>query len=223
MQGAGDAAGDAVQLDADEALPGRGMAHELAGAAAGLEDGGVLGHAEAGQGGCMAVMTTGEVKNWLNTVRRARIVFRRGQQGFELVAEGLPAGILVAAGHRVGEDRQGHRPEAAEAGKYAPFIGSGGTLLPLDGLQRPDGGDDVAGFGFLAAGDAGRWGGRVGSFHGGVSSCRFRPRQPGPFAGATDRRLSRARLPRRHRAARCRPQRRRARQVAALAGRRFAT
>ena len=39
-----------VQLDADEAHALGGQAHEIAGAAAGFQDGGVLGHAEAGEG-----------------------------------------------------------------------------------------------------------------------------------------------------------------------------
>jgi hypothetical protein len=32
------------------------------------------------------------------------------------------------------------------------FLGSGGPLLLLNGLQGADGGEDVAGFGFLATG-----------------------------------------------------------------------
>ena len=44
----GDAAGDGVQLDADEAHPFLALAHEIAGAAAGLQDRGVVGHAQAG-------------------------------------------------------------------------------------------------------------------------------------------------------------------------------
>ena len=53
-------------------MPGRGVAHEVAGAAARFEHRGVIGHAEAGRiASCMACMTIGEVKNWLNAVRRA--------------------------------------------------------------------------------------------------------------------------------------------------------
>ena len=50
VQRPGDAAGDAVQLDADEAHARRGMAHEIADAAARFQHGGVAGHAEAGEG-----------------------------------------------------------------------------------------------------------------------------------------------------------------------------
>ena len=53
----------------------------------------------------------------------------------QLVAQGLPAGVLVAAGDGIGEQRQGHGPEAAEAGKHLPFIGSGRSVLPLDGCR----------------------------------------------------------------------------------------
>ena len=81
------------------------------------------------------------------------------------------AGILVAAGDRVGEDREGDRPEAGEAGKRLPLLGRGGPLLLLDALEGADGGEDVAGFRFFAAGNDGRcvWravfrtgGGRIG-------------------------------------------------------------
>ena len=47
MKGFGDAAGDAVQLDADKPHPFRGLAHEVPDAAAGLQDGGIGPHAEA--------------------------------------------------------------------------------------------------------------------------------------------------------------------------------
>ena len=81
------------------------------------------------------------------------IVFVGREQRFELVAERLPAGVLVAAGDGIGKDRQGHGPEAAEAGECCLLVGRGPALLLLDGLQRADGGDDVAGLGFLASGD----------------------------------------------------------------------
>ena len=44
----GDAAGNGVEFDADEAHPFLALAHEIAGAAAGLQDGGILGYAQAG-------------------------------------------------------------------------------------------------------------------------------------------------------------------------------
>ena len=75
------------------------------------------------------------------------------KQRLQLLAEGLPAGILVAAGDRVGEYREGDRPEAGEAGERLLLFRRGGPLLLLDVLDGADGGEDVAGFGFFAAGD----------------------------------------------------------------------
>ena len=43
----GDAAGNRVQLDADEAHPFLALAHEIADAAAGLQDRGIVGHSQA--------------------------------------------------------------------------------------------------------------------------------------------------------------------------------
>ena len=50
VQGSGDAAGDLVQLDADEAEVAGGVAEEVAGAAARLQDGGPVRDPEAVQG-----------------------------------------------------------------------------------------------------------------------------------------------------------------------------
>ena len=47
VQGTGDAAGDGIQLHADEPHALGGVRHEIARAATGLEHGGVAGHAEA--------------------------------------------------------------------------------------------------------------------------------------------------------------------------------
>src|SRR5262245_27660792 len=50
VEGTGDAAGDQVQLDADETHAIGGLAHETAGATAGLQDQPVGGDTEAGDG-----------------------------------------------------------------------------------------------------------------------------------------------------------------------------
>jgi hypothetical protein len=68
----------------------------------------------------------------------------------------LPAGVLVAAGDRVGEDREGNRTETGEAGEDLFFLGGGSPLLALDGFKRADSGDEIAALRFLAAGDEGR-------------------------------------------------------------------
>ena len=85
-------------------------------------------------------------------------VVLRCQEGLELVPQLLPAGVFVVAGDRVREDAQGHRAEAGEAGEHGALLGSRGPLGLLDGLERADRRQDGAGFGFLAAGGAGRVG-----------------------------------------------------------------
>ena len=155
----------------------------------------------------MAAMTVGEVKNWLKVVRLRRIVFLGRQQGFAARRRGpasrRPCNWPVTGS---GKMRQGHGPEAAEAGEYAPFIGSGRPLLPLDGLQRADGGDDVAGLGFFAAGDDGRCGGRVGSFHGVISSLASAGPASRGLSERPDRRRDGLFAHRLHQCGRCPPQ-----------------
>ena len=153
VEGLGDAAGDGIQLDADEAHPFAALAHEIAGAAAGFQDGGVAGHAQAGD---RLVDGGDDGRRRVEGVEGGAlgaVVFLGRQQRLQLLAEGLPAGILVAAGDRVGENREGDRPEAGEAGERLLLLGRGGPLLLLDAFQGADGGEDVAGLGFFAAGD----------------------------------------------------------------------
>ena len=50
MECPGDPARDGVQFNADEAMSRLALAHEVAGAASRLQDGGVGGHAQAGDG-----------------------------------------------------------------------------------------------------------------------------------------------------------------------------
>ncbi len=155
VQGTGDAARHGIQLDADEPHASRGLGHEVADAAAGFEHRGPVGHAEAGQGGVHGRHDDGRGEELAERRPLGRIVLLFGEQGFELVAEGLPA-VLVAAGDRVGEQRQRHRPEAAEAGERIPFLVGRRAVLPLDVLQGADGGEEVAGLGLLAGGEGGR-------------------------------------------------------------------
>jgi hypothetical protein len=65
----------------------------------------------------------------------------------------LPAGILVFSRYRIGENREGDRPEAGEAGKRLLLLSRGGPLFLLDVLDGADGGDDVACLGFFATCD----------------------------------------------------------------------
>jgi hypothetical protein len=99
----------------------------------------------------MARMTVDRVKGVEGGALGA-VVFVGRQQRLQLVAEDLPAGVLVRASHRIGEDRQSHRPESAEAGEDAPLALGGGAVIVLEGFQSADGGDDVSGLGLLAGG-----------------------------------------------------------------------
>ena len=111
------------------------MAHEIAGAAAGFQDRGVAGHAQAGD---RLVDGSDDGRRRIEGVEGGAfgaVVFLGRKQRFQLLADGLPAGILVTAGDRIGENRQGHRPEAGEAGERLFFLGGGGPLLLLDGFQ----------------------------------------------------------------------------------------
>jgi len=84
------------------------------------------------------------------------VIFRRVEQGFQLLTQGLPAGILVTAGKRIGEDRKGNRSETGEAGERLFFLRRGKSLFLLYFLEGADGGDYVAGFSLFAAGDGNR-------------------------------------------------------------------
>ncbi|HWY87059.1 MAG TPA: hypothetical protein VNX28_10060 [Gemmataceae bacterium] len=81
------------------------------------------------------------------------VVFFSCKQRLQLLANGVPAGILVTASDRIGENREGNGAKAAEAGKRLLLLGGGGTLLSLNTLEGANGGENVAGFGFFAAGD----------------------------------------------------------------------
>jgi hypothetical protein len=63
----------------------------------------------------------------------------------------LPGVILVAAGERVGEDREGDRPESREAGEYQSLFGSGGPPLLFNPFEGTNRGEDVADLGLFAA------------------------------------------------------------------------
>ena len=70
----------------------------------------------------------------------------------QLLAQGLPGGVLVAAGHRVGKDREGDGSEAPEASECLPLVRRGRPPFVLEVLERADGGEDVSGLRLLAAG-----------------------------------------------------------------------
>ena len=111
MERPGDAAGDAVQLDADEAHVLPGHAHEIADAAAWFEDRGVCWERQAGDG---LVHGGDDGRRGVEGVEGGAlgaVVFLGRKQRLQFFAQCLPAGILVAAGDRVGENRQGDGPK----------------------------------------------------------------------------------------------------------------
>ena len=144
------------------------MGQEVPDAAAGLQHGGIGGHAQACQGRVHRLHDHRRgVEGGKGRAPGAGVVLGR-QEGLELVPQLLPAGVFVVAGDRVGEDAQGHRAEAGEAGEHGALLGGGGPLGLLDGLERADRGQDGAGFGFVAAGGAER----VGAPAGGMAPLR---------------------------------------------------
>ena len=93
------------------------LAHEIAGAAAGFQDRGVVGHAQPGDG---LVHGGDDGRRRVEGVEGGAlgaVVFLGREQRLQFLAQGLPAGILVSAGDRIGKDRQGDRAEAGEAGE----------------------------------------------------------------------------------------------------------
>ena len=118
VEHAGDAAGEAVQLDADEAHARGGQGQEVADAAARLQHGRVAGHAQACEGLVHRPDDDGRgVEGGEGGALGAGVLLGREERP-QLLAQRLPGRVLVAAGDRVGKDRQGHRAEAGEAGEH---------------------------------------------------------------------------------------------------------
>ena len=73
----------------------------------------------------------------------------------ERLTQGLPGGVLVAAGDGVGKDREGDRPETPEAQECLPLVRRRWPPFVLEVLERPDRVEDVFGLRLLAAGEGG--------------------------------------------------------------------
>ena len=117
----GDAAGDAIQLDADESRPFPALAHEIADAAAGFQDRGVAGNAQAGDS---LVHGSDDGRGRIEGVEGGAfdaVVFRGRKQRFQLLAQGLPAGILVTAGNGIWENRRGRPARSRRSGQAFVF------------------------------------------------------------------------------------------------------
>ena len=188
VEGLGDSSRDAVELDADEPHAFGCPGQEIAAAAPGLEDRRVPRHAQAEEG---LVHRGNDGLRGVEGVERGasgtRVLFG-GEEGDELLAQGLPGGALVAFGDRVGEEREGDRPEAPESGKRPPFGLGRPSLLTLDRCERADGFQDILGLGLLARGRGGLGPGPVFSDLGDRSpvDCRFRRRTRGDRRGRSD-------------------------------------
>ena len=81
------------------------------------------------------------------------VVFLGREQRLQFLAEGLPAGVLVRPVTGSGKIERATGPKPAKRASVCFSSGGGGPLLLLDGLEGADGGEDVAGLGFFAAGD----------------------------------------------------------------------
>ena len=142
---------DGIHFNADEAVGRFAVAHEIAGAATGFQYGGALRYAQPGDGVMDGSDDDGRRIEGVERGAFGAVVFLRRQQRFQFLTQCLPARILVGALHRIGEYREGDRAEAGKTGEHLFFLASCQALFLLDGFQRADGGDDVAGLGFLAA------------------------------------------------------------------------
>ena len=156
MERAGDAAGDGVELDADEPLAGRGVGHEIPDPASRLEDDGVGGDPETRKGVVHGRHDDGGGEELAEGRPLGGVVFLGGEERLELLADGLPA-VLEAAGDGSGKIERATAPKPPKRGGPALVVG-GRAVLALDGLERADRGEDVAGFGFFAGrGSDGIW------------------------------------------------------------------
>ena len=132
MQRPSDAAGNRIQLDADEAHSRRGHAHEIARAAARLQHGRRRRNAQAGKGVVHGGDDGGRGIEGVESGAFGAGIFIGREKGFELLAEFLPGSVLVAPCNRVGEYRKGDGPESAEAGERLLLLGRGRPAFLLN-------------------------------------------------------------------------------------------
>ena len=111
-------------------VPGLAVAHEVAGAASWLQDRGIGGHAQAGDGLVDGRDDGGGRVEGVEGRALGAVVFGWREQRLQFLAERLPAGVLVFAGDRIGKDREGDRTKAGEAGEDLFFFRSGRAAAP---------------------------------------------------------------------------------------------
>ena len=80
------------------------------------------------------------------------VIFAWREQRFQFLAQGFPSGVLVLASDWVGEDGEGDGTKPREPAKELFLLGGRGASFIFEGLERPDGRDDVTGLGLLSAG-----------------------------------------------------------------------
>ena len=80
------------------------------------------------------------------------VVLLGRKQRVQLLAEGLPAAPCSVPVTGSGKIDRATAPKPPKRASACRSSGGGRPLFLLDGFKRADGGDDVAGLGFLAAG-----------------------------------------------------------------------
>ena len=149
---AGNSPGEGIEFDADKAHALWGEGHEVPGAAPRLEDGGFAWDTEAAQGLVHGPDDGGRGIEGVKRGALCALVLLGRKQHVERLAQGLPGGVLVAAGHGVGKEREGDGSKTPEAHERLPLVRRGLPPFVLEVLERPDGVEDVFGLRLLAAG-----------------------------------------------------------------------
>ena len=152
---ASDPPGEGIEFDADKAHALWGEGHEVPGAAPRLEDGGLAWDAEAAQGLVHGPDDGGRRIEGIKRGALCALVLLGRKQHAERLAQGLPGGVLVAAGHGVGKEREGDGSETPEAPERLPLVRVGLPPFVLEVLERPNGVEDVFSLRLLAARERG--------------------------------------------------------------------
>ena len=119
---ASDPPGEGIEFDADKAHALWGEGHEVPGAAPRLEDGGLAWDAEAAQGLVHGADDGGRRIEGVKRGALCALVLLGRKQHLERLAQGLPGGVLVAAGHGVGKEREGDGSKTSKAHECLPLV-----------------------------------------------------------------------------------------------------
>src|SRR5689334_8934916 len=115
VKGLGDSPGDSVKLDTDKVIPRGAKAHEVSRTTPWFKDRSVCRNTQAGDRLVDGPYYRGRGVEGIKRSAFGAIVLLRAKERFELLAQGLPAGVLVATGNRVGKNRESNGPEARKA------------------------------------------------------------------------------------------------------------